>query len=178
MEVQFLHHNYSFDVLRFSEEPAFNPFTLGLKPQGWSTNCARGYIPTYSILKDNLILASLDINLSKGDSYERLEGPEINGIKPSPPDKSHGFNNVYRDMNYPLNYSGGVVIGHSFIGSHSMDVRSPWKYKHLIELIFEDGELIQEIDLSLEVGKMRAQKLDYQDFQPQFEKLTTLKYKW
>jgi hypothetical protein len=157
-----------------SEGELFNPHWLNLKPEGSWTACWRGYQAIYGIIEKQLVLSDLLINLitvsegSRGRKvYSALQGPRINGICSKIPDdrkskfrdiKDH-FNNHYLSINYPLQYTGGLLIATSLIPelSVNMGFQEAWKYQTVFELFFIDGLLIETRDYSQKMFKIRQQ---------------------
>lgn len=91
--------------------------------------------------------------------YEREVGPVINGVAPFPPKKDLSwedcdlFNNHYEGLNHHLEYSGGLLLANGF--NQSRCIYPAWKYKTVIELIFDAGLLKQEFDRSERMAEIR-----------------------
>jgi hypothetical protein len=64
----------------------FIPEDYGMRPVSMCTACWRGYVATYSLLDDHLVLKDLGINLVElkedGRNVSPSTGPELNGITP------------------------------------------------------------------------------------------------
>ena len=162
---KFIFRGTKYSVAGISEGELFDPATLDLEPSRACTACYRGYVATYSVVNDRLVIANLDVNLiEEGDkSFSRQEGPPINGIRPTGTEKEFDlFNNYYQGINYHLEYSGGILIADGFISNLyvHMGFHPAWKYEYVIELIFEKGRLAGELDRSEEMVEMRN-KVDH-----------------
>ena len=143
----------------------FDPVEFGLNPFMASTACWRGYVATFAIADAQLVLDTLHVNLPPEISAARNQpnGPIINGIQPTPPTNGLNlFNNEYKGLNYRMDYTGSLLLGREFIRELyvHMGFHPAWKYKTVIELTFEKGLLISELDRSTwaEETRQRAQK--------------------
>src|SRR5690606_25878870 len=113
----------------------------------------RGYYVVYSLLDRHLVVADLHVELlDKENGYAPLKGPSINGVSPTPGrEAAHDwFNNHYTDLNYHLEFSGGLLLADGFIQELyvHMGFHAPWKYETVIELLFENGVLVGEFNRS------------------------------
>ena len=150
-------------VVGIGEGKLFDISDLDLKPSWPSTACWRGYQAVFAIVQSRLVLDALHVCLSRPgegkNQYEREVGPVINGVTPSPPRKDFSwkdrdlFNNHYEGLNHHLEYSGGLLLANGFNQSHC--IYPAWKYKTVIELIFEAGLLKQEFDRSERMAEIR-----------------------
>ncbi len=155
-------------VSLFSQPTLFDPAILKLKPSIVSTACNRGYQAVFAISNSRLVLDTLRVNLLRGLRYRR-EGPVINGIAPTEPSEEYRFfNNYYQGLNYPIDYTGGILIADEFIRELYVHLgfQSPWKYKKVIELIFENGILKHEFDRSESIAHLREIILDANNNSP------------
>lgn len=156
----FRHGDKNYSVAGISEGELFDPAILDLKPSMASTACWRGYQVLYSVLDRHLVVADLHVNLLEEDdeSYLRKEGPPINGVVPTGPDEEFDFfNNHYEGVNYHLEYTGGLLLADGFIEQLyvHMGFHPAWKYQSVIELIFENGVLVDEFDRSERMAEIR-----------------------
>ncbi len=161
----FRYRDVEYAVAGISEGELFDVYVLGLKPEYVTTACWRGYQAFFSVVKSRLILDALHVNLfQEGEGYEQKEGPVINGIMPSPSKEAYSsFNNFYEGLNYHIEYSGGLLIADSFINDLyvHMGFHPAWKYKNVIELIFEKGALKAELNRSKRMEKIRKTVVKY-----------------
>ena len=158
----FRYRKSEYAVAGISEGDLFDPSLLDLKPVGTCSACWRGYRAVFAVLKSRLVLDTLHVNLIRRidgkPGYERVEGPVINGIVPAPPKKGLDlFNNHYVGLKYHLEYSGGLLLADGFIESLyvHMGFHPAWKYKTVIELVFDAGVLKQEFDRSEQMAEIR-----------------------
>jgi hypothetical protein len=164
----FLYNNTKYSVAEISEGKLFDPAILGLNPSGANTACWRGYELVCSVIKTHLVVADLHINLfEEREEYHRKQGPTINGVTPTSgvKGKDDFFNNHYYGLNYPLKYSGGLLLANDFNivipGFYFLSLFRPmWGYKDVIELIFENGVLLQEFDRSETMNEVRQMLIE------------------
>jgi hypothetical protein len=159
----FRYEDAEYAVCGISEGTLFNPSLLGLNPVGTCSACWRGYQAVFAIADSRLVLDTLHVNLlAGGEGYARQEGPPINGVSPTGPRGEHDwFNNHYDDLAYPLEYTGGLLLGDGFIRDLyvHMGFHPAWKYKAVIELVFESGILQAEFDRSRRMARFRERLL-------------------
>ncbi len=164
----FLYNDVDFSISGISEGELFNPNILNLEPVGTCTACWRGYVAGFSLSHSILVLKTLEINLFRDvrddcGYLQEKKGPVINGVKPNAAQQKFKlFNNYYCDLNYRIDYTGGLLLANDFIQDLyvHMGFHPAWKYKKVIELIFEDGVLIKELDHSEKMAKFRTQITD------------------
>ena len=161
----FRYQKKEFNVAGISAGELFQPSIFGLHPIPASTACWRGYVAVYAVSDSHLVLDELSVNLQ-----EQL-GPAIHGVMPEEPTgRFRLFNNLYRNLNYRFNYTGGLLIADEFIRELyvHMGFHPAWKYKTVFELIFADGRLTGEFDRSEKMAELRQmiQESDRQDKPP------------
>jgi hypothetical protein len=130
----------------------------------FSTACWRGYIATYAIYRDNLILKKLYTN--NGNELKN-EPPLINNKLPEisvPKGLVDEYKNSYKEFKYNninlvIPYTGSILITKDFIWNRyvHMGFQSPFSYNFLTQLTFKDGKLIADKDLS-EIAKVIREK--------------------
>lgn len=147
------------DIAAVEKVWPFDIKSLGVKPVPPHTACWNGYVCEYAIEKDKLLLQNLQLCLDE-------EYPEINGVKAvnNPKDKVvlWGFKK-YEEINIKVKYSGGLIIAREFIDDYyiHMGYHHPYAYRQVYELIFEDGNLVEEINRSDDMERLREEeKLD------------------
>lgn len=157
----FLYEDIEYDLSAI-EFPGrfFSVKRLGITPMSPHTACWRGYVATFSIHKDKLVLKALDTNNGNG----KAEPVAINRImpeitKPEKLSKDYGEwrDWQYRDVNKIIRYTGRVMITDDFIQERyiHMGFQSPLSYRKVIELTFDKGKFIGGNDLSETIAKMR-----------------------
>jgi hypothetical protein len=178
----FMYQDREFDLAGISEGEMFSPEQLGISPVGYSTCCYRGYQAVFAVHEGRLVLKTLNASLyTDGPTRpESLVGPTIQGVKPTHDEEDHLFNNIYENINYPLTYSGGVLIADDFISElyEHMGFHPPWKYKVVWELVFEDGRLLKAVDCSERMTEVRERLLSRADDHGESEDQTDALYAW
>ena len=141
-----------FTVVALSSVMLFDPKNYGMEPHASSTACWRGYWCEYAIEDDELLLNDLYL-YNSDDKY-----PSLNGVEVSLPEfkeykcqggkkiimKAHFGHRVYKDVNMPIPYTGKILLGDGFMREYyiHMGFQRGWAYKKLIELVFEEGILL------------------------------------
>lgn len=159
----FQHEGRKYAVACISEGTLFNPAILDLQPFAASTACYRGYQAVFGLIGKRLVLDALQVNLLQQGTSHRREGPTINGVKPTGSRYEYDlFNNNYYGIGFPLEYSGGVLLGDGFIRNWfvHMGLHPALKYERVVELIFESGILKREFDRSEQMAEVRARVAD------------------
>lgn len=155
----FIYKGIEYALAGISVGSLFEPAMFGLNPVVASTACWRGYVATFVISDSNIVVDSLSVNLNENDVEDEFaNGPSINGVLPAAPtDALKLFNNIYTNLNYRLDYTGGLLLGKEFIRELyiHMGFHPAWKYKKVIELIFEGGRLVEEFDRSEKMAHFR-----------------------
>lgn len=131
----------TFEVI--AEFPQIVPMdVIGLEPMWICSDCWRGYIVTYGLKFDGLVVRDFQINLYD-KTLSPVRGPCIHGLHPLHLNKSSEsplyFNNEYLSVDYPIYYTGDILLARMF------DERTD-RYKATVELNFEEGILVRKTD--------------------------------
>lgn len=133
--------------------PLFHPSQYDLRHYDMrvskiTTACWRGYVCSYEVDDDRLELVSVDLGLS--DPPIELFGAPV----------SQGpFGSArYEPIRVPQPFDGGLLIASELLPDlyAHMGFHPAWKYKHVFELIFDDGHLTEARDRSLDAAARRA----------------------
>ena len=127
----------------------FDPLDHNLHPLPRITSCWRGYVCTYKTIQDKLLLDSVQVNLDQ-------EGPVIHEVRPHF-DRKGIFDNIYKDLNLPVDFTGGLLAANGFIQPLyvHMGFHPAWKYETVFELIFSQGHVLDTRDVSEQMAKLR-----------------------
>jgi len=132
---------------------------LGLHPGEYSTACYRGYVATFELDGNNLVLKDLITNnWGVGGGRPSKSAPKINGVTPKMIDPIKNKGDLeYKNINLPIKYTGAVNLKDGFIQERYVHdgFQSPISYKTVIELTFENGILKSEKDRSQEMATIR-----------------------
>lgn len=84
---------------------------------------------------------SLDDYLTMARNVE--EAPEICGVKPQYQDSVCDMH--YHNLNYPVHFSGSLIVCHDFIWEmyEHMGFHDPMKYREVWRMEFDDGRLVK-----------------------------------
>jgi hypothetical protein len=146
-------------LVAYSDGEPFSPVKTGYLPVPAGTACWRGYVCRFRV-KDNVLhLNELRINHRTADPHSpnHQQPPELNGIAGTWDSASFGPEWLFHDVDLPLAYTGGLVIGHKFIRSLyvHMGFHPAWNYEHVDELRFEQGRLIEARTASADIARLR-----------------------
>lgn len=124
---------------------------FGIIPEKPPSNCIRGGEMVYDCVNDELILDGMCIWARKG--------PTINGVEPSNPygDKGEGLLQ-YEGIGLRTNFTGNLILAIDPIVDRPWMI-GPWGYptefRTVIEIVVEDGLIIEKRDLSTMIHKLR-----------------------
>jgi hypothetical protein len=156
---QFIVEGESHNVAGVSGDGLFDPEAYGLQPVSWNTACWRGYVATYALRDRRLVVRELELNLSmphQGASAT-VAAPLLNGVEARRSPEPYGFEYVYEDLGLLLPYNGGLLLARGFLDDLyvHMGFHPAWKYRKVLELIFEEGRLIETHDVSKRIARLR-----------------------
>lgn len=141
----------TYELAGISGGGLFEPSEHGLEPFGNCTACWAGYLCTYAVRDNTLLLDQLEINL-------KPPLPTLFGIAPDTSKGKRGlFEAVYRNMGHKLPFSGGLLIARGFIQNLyvHMGYHPAWKYRTVYELIAHEGDVVEAVDKSAAMGELR-----------------------
>ena len=136
--------------------------SLGVRPIPDCTACWRGYVAYYHILDGQLVLTRLHVDLSPDDAIlaRAGRGTELFGVSPAEDELVPGF--LYQGFELPVAFTGGLLLGDEFIWK-SQDHRGhplPWQYQNMRTVIFENGQVVADVDRSTEAAAVRTRLLE------------------
>jgi hypothetical protein len=155
----FLFQDQKFSLVGVNGEDLFHPAPYGMQPLPRITSCWRGYVCTYKIQYNKLLLDTLQINLGQ-------EGPLINHLRPVF-STAGTFDNNYHDLNLHIDFTGGMLVASGFIQELyvHMGFHPAWKYETAYELVFSQGTLLESKDVSRQMAELRD-RMTRQPLQP------------
>lgn len=115
-----------------------------------STACYRGFVATYRVVNDQLILAELETSIS-------YDGTHL-GVSPAP---GRGVK-VYRELAEPVAFTGRLLIGAGYvdIGRLHMGFRPAYGFQRVWELAFNAGRFTSADERSAELAAARERLVD------------------
>ena len=145
----------SFCVTTSSGSGLFNPRDYGMEPLSTATCCWAGWVCRYGVVDDALVLLALSINLESSLD----ESISLNGVRPTTYEaKIPLFTHIYDHINLKIPFSGGILAARKFLSHecNSAGSNPAWKFEHSRELVFDNGLLVQDRDVSEFMKEVRA----------------------
>lgn len=167
---QIWHRGKEYSIVGVSGEGMFKAEEHGLHPVSYWTSCWSGYYCHYEVIDGTLRLKRLHIGLfdQEKEAADRGEGPVLFGLLPKY-NESAGYY-VYDDFPEPVPFSGSLSLGTDFIQDmyDHMGFQPFYKFREVLELTFEAGQLVDEADHSASAAQFRESMKDGQfpTFQP------------
>ena len=119
---------------------------------GIATACYRGYVCHYACIDNRLFLIWLGVL-----QEEDVELPLIEGVSVKP---DNILFSKYENLKIPCPLSGGLILVRNPVGLEG-DFPSPRDFTEVLEVLFENGMLQQEIDHSKTVAELRKSVDDW-----------------
>ena len=148
--------------------------TFKLNPVEISTACYRGFINTFAIYENNLVLNDIYTNnqtINKNGEMETINIHKINGVFPEIEEPKENlieeYKNyriiIYKNINFKMKYNGSLIIVKNYIqgyesGPYAFLNISPFCYKDIIKLQFNKGKFVKETNLSDFAKKIRNER--------------------
>jgi len=166
---------YSVSAIEFPEN-FLDIYSLGIKPIEFDTGCWRGYVATFAINKENLVLKKLYTNNGNDIKNEIIEInkklPKINIPKGLCDEYKNTWKEyTYNNINLNILYTGSIIITKGFIWDRyvHMGFQSPISFEVVIQLTFNKGKLSNINDLSETAKKIREKEIEMPENYNNFE---------
>ncbi len=139
-------HVYS--LIGVSGEGLYVPADFGMETYSSCTACWRGYIMQYEVVDGELFLVGMDLNTKKA--------VPVNGVDPVTAEDSF-LAYRYVDLGLKTRFTGMILLGADFIRERyvHMGFQSAESYRKVIEMVVEDGDVLETRDLSSAMEKRR-----------------------
>ncbi|MEW6736813.1 MAG: hypothetical protein AB1489_36330 [Acidobacteriota bacterium] len=135
----------------------FNPHEHGLSVEMISTACWRGYYCSYKVNNEELYLQDVSVGLDEDNKrlLAKKSGPYLFGKLPKHNKEAWCYD--FLDLNWKVPFNGGILAGLGFVRELyvHMGFHPAWKYRSVVELIFEEGVLLETLDRSTEMASIR-----------------------
>jgi len=156
----FIYKGEEYSIVGESGDGLINPREFKLELMMASTACWRGYLLTYELKDNQLLLKKLLCRLKEKIAIQEIQ-PKTPGK-----DESYMFNTKY-DLNLPVKFTGSFLIARDFIREMyvHMGFPRPMAFRDVYRLEFEDGKLTLEKDLSEQMKEQRENDI-MKDAQP------------
>lgn len=143
----------------------FEPCQHGLRPVTTSGRLCRGYRCAYVVAAEGLVLDGLAIGLRGRDAEDarRGRGPALFGRVPLPveeaidpeDDECDGPFYRYEGLHAPVPFTGRWLIGWGAVPGPA-ELPDICRFRNVLDLVFENGRLVQAVDHSDRVARARA----------------------
>src|SRR5262249_3542385 len=146
--------------------------------------CWRGFVCTYLVEGQRLLLDQLAINLDE-------PAPILFGVRPKPDTgELRLFDAVYDRLRHPVPSSGGLLLARDLLKELYVHIgfNPAWKDREVHELVFRDGALVQETGRCAQIAELRQEIADrplepgYEAKRPEIlrwiEKCFSQEYRW
>lgn len=147
---------------READQILFDPANFGLKPTMMSTGCYRGFYCTYRITGGRLYLENLTVR-DAGKSYPPINdvGPDLEGDT-----KGDYHSGSYANIRLALPFTGRLRLASRDNDRYHrhMGFQETISYKKVIDLVFENGCLVDEEDLSGKLRLLRSVQLIVKEY--------------
>lgn len=168
----FIYRGEAYDLAGIEGDVLFDPEAYGLHPVGTCSACWRGHIVGYVIAEgelrvDHLAVTLTPVSRDKDEPTPPVSAPDLNGVPAIrvPDDSPSFFEYTYQDVGLRVPYTGGLLLSSDFIEDLyvHMGFHSAWKYRTVHELVFEQGRLVKEEDVSEKLAEIRREALSRPD---------------
>jgi hypothetical protein len=132
----------------------FDPAEHGIELVADRTSCHRGFICTYAVKAQQLLLRDVGVCMDTTIGTNAL----IRLFGKSPVVSDRSFPPViYRQLNVEIPYSGGLLLGLGLIPEFylHMGFQPVWTYRKVHELVFQSGHLMEARDCSMAAEEFR-----------------------
>ena len=129
-----------YDVCAHEGRGRVRPSDFGIAAESTTTADRRGYWTLYAVDGGSLRLRELHV----GSRLAPEAAPRIGERRAA----GEGGRLVYRSLDLPVAFSGGLLLGSGASRAGSWFMRPPWDYARLWELRFEEGRLVGVWDRS------------------------------
>ncbi|MGQ0826324.1 MAG: hypothetical protein ACT4OX_15050 [Actinomycetota bacterium] len=138
----------------------FEPGDHGLEPVALHTACWRGFICTYVIADQQLLLHGLRIGFKQQSSGGLVDNaPTLFDVRPAFDQHEHIAR--YEGLDAPVAFTGSLLLACEFLRDLyvHMGFHPAWKYERTLEVIFDSGAAQAVHDRSAQMARVRAEVL-------------------
>jgi hypothetical protein len=133
---------------------------FGVVPTGTDSNCWRGFHMGYTLIDDKLVATRLTV-IGQVMTV-------IDGILPAPgrvyerAGRTCWGDTEWMGLERKAPFTGKILIGKDFIYDMiiQMGFQKPTAFQNVIELVFEDGRLLETFDISDQIALLREKILE------------------
>ena len=127
----------------------------GFESRALSSACWRGFICTYAVRDDRLLLDELQLGLEPDHPTVTLHGR-----KPRTLGRRHRYHGsvVYRRLAMPVPFTGRLLLGAELDLYVHMGFQPAWYHERVVELVVESGHVSARTDRSAEMAEVRRRR--------------------
>ena len=148
-----------YDLCGIRGEGLFDPADHDIATEAQDTACWRGYVCHYAVANNQLLLDDLQLYLDPSRQthnraqIESVFGPGINFDEDR-------FSAGAVGLAHPLPFTGSLLVAKGFIEDLyvHMGFQEAHSYRNVLELTFEDGQLLGTTDRSEEMAEIRRRE--------------------
>lgn len=152
------YRKHAFQLAGVKGTELFEPAAHGLSPRPMSTACYRGFLCAYRVADKRLLLEELRIGLepAEEEAVRAGRGRLLFGKRPRYSSETHE-RVVYERLRGPVPFSGGLLVTRGFARGQQvhLSLHPAWNAKEVHELLFEEGRLVEAIDCSEAMDRVR-----------------------
>jgi hypothetical protein len=154
---RFLFEGREYDVISSAPPTLFDPTQWGLAPVSPHEACLRGTIATFTLKEERLCLKDLRY-WSRTLPPTRLR--EVKATKEAHSAACPEY--LYEGINALIPWSGQLVLGRAFLWPLLLPrgFQPAWKYKEVVQLLLEEGNLRAFGDVSKKIARLRADVME------------------
>lgn len=148
-----------FALVGVNGEGLYVPADFAMETYSSCTACWRGYVMQYDVRNNELFLVGMELNAN--------DPVPINGVEPvEAADSFLRFR--YIDIGLKTPFTGTILLGAEFITERyvHMGFQSAESYRRVIELVLENGDVLETHDLSGEMEQRRTTGREAKPGQP------------
>jgi hypothetical protein len=131
---------------------------ISLNESRFSSACWRGFYCEYAVSDDRLFMMKLNLYPSYADELRFKYGKSTSLFYGRSPEANHRSMWQYRDLFYPIDYTGGLVIYNDYLRSGLIisNANPPlFLFKSVREIMLDRGSIVEIVDRSTEVEQVR-----------------------
>lgn len=154
---RFIFQGHEYDIISSEPTKLFDPAQWGLDPVPPHGACLRGTIATFTLKEESLCLRDLRCWTRHQPPSHLVEGKAVKD-----PHAGTFPEYFYEGINALIPWGGKIVLGRAFLWPLLLPrgFQSAWKYKEVIQLLFEEGNLRAYGDVSKKVARLRADAME------------------
>jgi hypothetical protein len=141
-----LYEGELYDIISVNGDGLITPQMYNMFPGFISSDCTRDHISKYVLLDGFLLLADMKIGPLTGETAKRIQG------------KTPDENGTYREVNVWSRLMGSLKVARNpkKKGSEQAGNNDEAAYETVIDILFQDGELLLTRDMSDDAGESPA----------------------